>query len=298
MIRHAPFLYLLLLHFQATTSYAFAFAANNLGTCIVSNVGVLLRAKKEEGYKFGDISRGLAKRFTKQVEEVTGKEYEFGDLSRHLDKTAKSEVQKLTGKDSYEFGDLSRWADSSIKKRVCEMTGKKEYQVGDISKELIRRILEGEVKWDEVLMLLKALISLGASFSPVAGALPAKVLIDLLNYSIAAQVGEKVVESITKEIDRRMKQAVTGDPEYRLGDFTKAKILNFVGKDAKSDEYQFGDFTSAILKKIKEGEGTQTFLFGDETSSDELELKNDKILKELEAWDKAFKIEKEKPSKK
>ena len=65
------------------------------------------KAGDDRGYKFGDISRGLASRFTKRVEQVTGKEYEFGDLSRHLDGKAKERICELTGKDSYTFGDMS-----------------------------------------------------------------------------------------------------------------------------------------------------------------------------------------------
>mmetsp|Transcript_36514 Transcript_36514/g.79871 ORF Transcript_36514/g.79871 Transcript_36514/m.79871 type:complete len:317 (+) Transcript_36514:55-1005(+) len=252
---------------------------------------------KGGGYKFGDISRGLASRFTKRVEQVTGKEYEFGDLTRHLDKKAKGEVEKVTGKE-YEFGDLSRWADARVKQRVTEITGKDDYQVGDLSKELLRRLLAGEVKWDEVLMLLKLLLSLGASFSPIGGMLPAKVLVDLLNYSIAAQVGEKVTGAISTELDRRMKEAVTGNPDYQLGDLTKAQMLKFIGKD----EYSFGDLTKTVMQKLdaadKSGEKDRSnmLLFSDTThrgdeTTDRLELTNEQVLAELDSWDKAFKVE-------
>jgi hypothetical protein len=226
-----------------------------------------------------------------------------------VDQKAKEEVQKVTGRESYEFGDISRWADARVKQRVCELTGKESYDGGDLSKEIVKRVLAGEVKWEEVIMLLKVLLSLGASFSPVAGMLPAKVLIDLLNYSIAAQVGEKVTGAISTELDRRMKHAVTGDPEYQLGDFTKAKIMRFVGKD-ESGEYELGDLTKTVLKKMNDSSSTTSdekngtrgsnddLLFGGTNTKDAgdgglLELNNEQILAELAAWDKAFKVESE-----
>ena len=253
------------------------------------------------GYKFGDISRGLASRFTKRVELVTGKEYKFGDLSRHLDAKAKEKVCEVTGKDSYSFGDLSLWADANVKAKVCEMTGKDSYTAGDLSKEILRRVTSGEMKWEEVLMLMKMMLSIGASFSPVAGMLPAKVLIELLNYSIVAQAGEMVTSAISTELDRRMKKAFTGDPDYQLGDKSKRLLLNFIG----SDTYEFGSLTRTIIEKmnardvgnndestggIKSGTGKSGILFAD-SSNENLELSNEQVLMELEAWDKAFQVE-------
>lgn len=254
------------------------------------------------GYKFGDISRGLASRFTKRVEQVTGKEYKFGDLSRHLDAKAKEKVCEVTGKDEYSFGDLSRTADANVKAKVCEMTGKSSYTAGDLSKEILRRVTSGEMKWEEVLMLMKMMLSIGASFSPVAGMLPAKVLIELLNYSIVAQAGEMVTSAISTELDRRMKKAFTGDPDYQLGDKSKRLLLNFIG----SDTYEFGSLTRTIIEKMNArdigntDESTEAFksgtgksdgvLFAD-SSNENLELNNEQVLMELEAWDKAFQVE-------
>lgn len=254
------------------------------------------------GYKFGDISRGLASRFTKRVEQVTGKEYKFGDLSRHLDAKAKERVCEVTGKDSYSFGDLSLWADANVKAKVCEMTGKNSYTAGDLTEEILRRVTSGEMKWEEVLMLMKMMLSIGASFSPVAGMLPAKVLIELLNYSIIAQAGEMVTSAISTELDRRMKKAFTGDPDYQLGDKSKRQLLNFIG----SDTYEFGSLTKTIIEKmnardvgnndestegIKSGTGKSDGIIFADSSNENLELSNEQVLMELEAWDKAFQVE-------
>lgn len=258
-----------------------------------------VQAKKadDEGYRFGDISKGLVSRFAKRVEKVTGKQYEFGDLSKHLDAKAKEKVCEVTGKDSYTFGDLSLWADANVKAKVCEMTGKETYAAGDLSKEILRRVASGEMKWEEVLMLMKMMLSIGASFTPVAGMLPAKVLIELLNYSILAQAGEMVTRALSTELDRRMKKAFTGDPEYQLGDISKRQLLKFIG----SDTYEFGSLTRTIMEKMNtEGGGDKisggskagkggSVLFA-ESSNENLELSNAQVLNELSAWDKAFQV--------
>lgn len=245
------------------------------------------RDSKDEtsGYKFGDLSRNLAKKFTKSVEGVTGEPYKFGDITRHLDKKSKEKVGEVIGKE-YEIGDLSKWADASVKKKVCEMTGKSDYTPGDLSKEILKRALSGEYKLEDIAMLFKILLSIGASVSPVAGALPAKILIELLNVSIASQLGDKAVGALSSELDRRMKEAVTGNPEYQLGDFTKKQLMKFINKD----EYSFGDITKTITEKMKESKDAS--LFVDPTSKNDVivEVTDGKVIAELDKWDKALKI--------
>ena len=64
---------------------------------------------------------------------------------------------------------------------------------------------------------------------------------------------------LSREIDRRVKERVkefTGNPDYKFGDLTK-EILNrqkdrlkdFMGEKAM-ENYQFGDFTKALGRKV------------------------------------------------
>jgi hypothetical protein len=172
------------------------------------------------------------------VEKITGKPYEFGDLTRHVDKSVKEKVADLTGKDKYEFGDLSRFIDSQIKGEVNKFTGKDAYKVGDISKEMIRRVASGDFTLDDLFMLLKALVIFEASISQFAGFLPVKLLIDLLNFSLANDVAGKVSSALAIELDKRLKGALLGDQNYQLGDATKRTIANavkaYTGKGAYS----------------------------------------------------------------
>lgn len=180
---------------------------------------------KKKGYKFGDITKSL---IGGSVEKITGKPYEFGDLSRHIDKNVKDKVNDLTGKSDYEFGDLSRFVDSKIKGEVNKFTGKESYRVGDLSKEMIRRVASGDFTLDDLFMLLKALAIFEASISPVAGFLPVKLLIDLLNFSLANDVAGRVASSLAMELDKRLKGALLGNENYKPGDATKSTIANAV----------------------------------------------------------------------
>lgn len=237
------------------------------------------------GYKFGDLSRGLAKKFVSSVEKTTGKPYEFGDITRKLDEKAKAKVNELTGNEEYQFGDLSRAVDASIKQRVNDMTGKESYTPGDLSKEIIKRAISGEYKLEDIIFLVKIFIALGANFSPVAGALPAKVLIDLLDYNLAAQLGSKVAGILATELDRRMKEAVTGNPDYKLGAHTKGELMNWMGKGGENDSYQFGDITKALAKQYSENTNEQD---KKTLKAARIDLTNERVLAELKEWDKSL----------
>ena len=77
-------------------------------------------------------------------------------------------------------------------------------------------------------MLLKALAVFEASISPVAGFLPVKLLIELLNFSLANDVAGRVSSALALELDRRLKKSILGDENYVLGDATKKTIAGAV----------------------------------------------------------------------
>lgn len=182
---------------------------------------------KKKGYQFGDITKNL-------ISKVTNKDdYEFGDLSKAIDKTVKQKVATMSGKDkdSYQFGDLSKLIDSKVKEQVNDFTNQESYQFGDVTKEILKRVKTRNYTLDDMMILLKILLAFGAGLSPVANFLPAKLLIELLDYSILGDVTNKVTSAITQELDRRMKKAFTGDVDYQLGDMSKKAVLNYIGKE-------------------------------------------------------------------
>ncbi|CAB9531029.1 expressed unknown protein [Seminavis robusta] len=244
---------------------------------------LVLGAKKDDGkggYKFGDLTRALGRK-------VTGDQnYQFGDISKRLDKRAKDDVSKLTGKQGYKFGDLSRWADSQVKEKAANFTGKANYQVGDISKEVVRKVWAGEYDLENVVLMIRVLLQMGASFTPIARLLPVKVLLELLNVGLAQDVGSKVMGGVATSLDERFKEAVTGDSNYKLGDKSKEQLSSALAKFTGKDSYSFGDISQAVSSRVSEmeksdGKGATA---GNKASAEPLlELMNDEALKE---WDR------------
>lgn len=208
---------------------------------------LLSRSTRITAYRFGDISKFVGKNIAKGINKITGKsEYRFGDLSFWLDAKSKELVAGGLGKDSYEFGDLSRLIDSRVKDSVNALTGKEKYEFGDLTKEITQRVLKQDYTLDDLALLMKALLSFGVGLSPVASFLPITLLVRLLNYSIASDVSNKLTASLAFEVDRRVKKALTGDSDYKIGDLTKRAILRFTGKA----QYTAGDITRAILDNM------------------------------------------------
>ena len=122
---------------------------------------------------------------------------------------------------------LVRWVDGRVKDKVGEMAGAGKYEFGDLTKEIARRVSSRKYTLEDLALLLKALVSFGVGLSPVAGLLPVTLLVQLLNYSIAGDVGNRLVAALAQEIDRRLKAAIIGDADYKLGDVTKRSVGSF-----------------------------------------------------------------------
>jgi len=248
------------------------------------------KKKDAGGYKFGDFTKGLMKKVTKK------EDYKFGDLSRHLDSVAKQTVADFTKKEKYEFGDLSRYVDSKVKGSINDFTNSTKYEFGDVSKEIAGRVATHDYTLDDLIFLIKILLAFGAGLSPVANFLPAKLLIQLLDVSIAGDVTNKVVAAITTELDKRFKKAFTGDPNYQMGDLSKQAVLDYIGKD----EYEFGDVTKFVLDKTATGnDGSDNGNGGDSDGGPILKgsllgdnsADSDLIALELQEWDKNFLVQ-------
>eukprot|EP00628_Pelagophyceae_sp_CCMP2097_P024914 CAMPEP_0184230610 /NCGR_PEP_ID=MMETSP0976-20121227/22858_1 /TAXON_ID=483370 /ORGANISM="non described non described, Strain CCMP2097" /LENGTH=462 /DNA_ID=CAMNT_0026535599 /DNA_START=73 /DNA_END=1459 /DNA_ORIENTATION=- len=239
-----------------------------------------VRAAGQKDYKFGDL--------TKSAVRASGRsDYEFGDASKWLDGQAKAAVNNITQKESYEFGDVTRWADLQAKAKVTTLTGKEAYQFGDISKALVHIARTREYSLDDVFFLVKAGIVLGSSLAPVGALLPVKFLIDLLNMSLMGDMTDRVAAFAAGEVDKRCKEAVTGDANYKVGDLTMRAILKFTGKE----KYEFGDVARTVKKLGDEAEASKKGalpkprLLG-VPGAGESEL-DAGLAAELEAWDEA-----------
>lgn len=142
------------------------------------------------------------------------------------------------------------------------------------------------------MLALKIVAIVGVNFQPVAALLPMKVLVQMVEVSLAQDLSNKVVGVLTGEVDSRMKEMVTGDKDYQLGDMTKKALTG-------SKDYQFGDFTKGILQQMT----SEDYQFGDITTN--LLTKGDKDVspassgadqpqiddqanQTMEAWDKKY----------
>lgn len=254
-------------------------------------ISTLLGAeKKKGGYQFGDLTKSILGNTAKTI---TGKkDYKFGDISKTV-------VKEVTGKDNYQFGDISKALDKKAKAKVAEYTGKENYEVGDISSEVLKRVRTGDYKLGDVLFLMRILVTLGAPFSGLASALPGRVLVEILEVSLAQEVSSKVLEGVAQALDKRFKESVTGDANYEVGDLTKKAIMKFVGKDGDDDKYQFGDVSRSVAGKLKEaqsvGGGTTTTTTSKTKKADDATPQLDpKLVAELDAWDRSLKLSDEK----
>ena len=218
--------------------------------------------------------------FTRYGADVDGaRRYEFGDLSRWLDRSAKAKVNELTGESEYKFGDLSRWLDKSAKGKVAELSSKDQYEFGDLTKLIVSRASQLTMK--DATMLLKALLSFNVGLSSVGGLLPIKFLVEVLNYSLLVDVGERLAGMVAVEIDKRVKEALTGDAEYKLGDLTKRAVKSFTRKE----NYEFGDVSREVMRRFEEPGADAATAFGDSDGSTAIDVE---LAEELDRWDARF----------
>lgn len=170
-------------------------------------------------------------------------------------------------------------------------TNQPNYKVGDVSREVLRRLRSGEYSSEDIMLALKIVAIVGVNFQPVAALLPMKVLVQMVEVSLAQDLSNKVVGVLTGEVDSRMKEMVTGDKDYQLGDMTKKALTG-------SKDYQFGDFTKGILLQMT----SEDYQFGDITtnvlkkgdkdvslvSSGGQPQIEDEANQTMEAWDKKY----------
>jgi hypothetical protein len=150
-----------------------------------------------------------------------GDGYRFGDITRFLAKKATKDIKKVTGKERYEFGDLTRWADQAARQKLYNFTDKETYEFGDLSREVVRRIQAGEIETKDVFLALKILVTAGVSLTPIVSILPARWLIEIINLGLAQDVAGRLMEVVAQALDGRMKEAITGDANYQLDHVTK-----------------------------------------------------------------------------
>lgn len=125
---------------------------------------------------------------------------------------------------------MSKWADSQVKLKLTNFTAKGDYKVGDITKEIIRRVHTGDYELQDILFLCKVLMTFGVGLAPVASFLPAKLLLEMVQFSVLEETSGRLLNALSTTLDQRFKETLIGDASYKLGDKTKEAIQNIMQK--------------------------------------------------------------------
>ena len=84
---------------------------------------------------------------------------------------------------------------------------------------------------------------------------------------------------VAVEIDKRVKEALTGDAEYKLGDLTKRAVKSFTRKE----NYEFGDVSREVMRRFEEPGADAAFGADAESTAIDSDL-----AEELDRWDARF----------
>lgn len=243
------------------------------------------------GYKFGDITRSLTNKLNEKASRITGKDiYEFGDLSKWADKKAKERIMSIrsqSGDYKYEFGDLSRLADDMVKEQAAKYAGKQnaaDYRFGDVTKTLVKKVLTGEYDAQDVYLALRILVVAGCTLLPIAQLLPMNTLFEMFELGLLKDVGFRLLPIVAETIDARMKEALTGDANYQLGDLTKQRLREFLARFTGKETYEFGDVTKTIVERQKQAENGRIVVQGGDT----LFIDDPILYDELASWDHSY----------
>ena len=163
---------------------------------------------------------------------------------------------------------------SKARTLVLNFTGKQQYKFGDVTKEIIDRITSSEISVQDVILLLKILLALGATIGPIAELLPFTLLIEALNISLEQKVGGEILKVLSKTLDNRIVAAMFSDSDKSLiGDVMKRTVIGGVLSYTGKSTYESGDIQRAVEQRHEE--------------DDDVKLEVD-INSEFENWDEMF----------
>ena len=244
------------------------------------------------GYKFGDFARSLTSKINEKASQITGKEtYEFGDLSRWADKKSKERIMDIksqTGEYKYEFGDLSRLADTIVKEQAAKYAGKEnatDYRFGDVTKTLVKNVLTGKYDPQDVYLALRILVVAGCTLLPIAQLLPLNTLFEMFELGLLRDVGFRLLPIVAETIDARMKEALTGDANYQLGDLTKQRLRQYLARFTGKETYEFGDVTRSVMERQTQNENNEIVVV---SGCDTLVIDDPVLYDELVSWDQSY----------
>jgi len=219
---------------------------SGIDTIVKEEVGLLLRrADTDRGAAAKDASVVLVEDGASASSSTTPSSASASDdagaLVERIKARAIADTRTLTGKDQYEVGDISRAVASSLRR------------------ELSARLSSGEWDLEDLSLLLRTVLLLGAKVSPAARLLPVQALIQAYSAQLASELGERTVAEVVNRLQSKLYEGAssavgsyTGKEKYELGDITKKAVADLTGKDV--GQYQFGDITRTIAGKFFGGD--------------------------------------------
>ena len=119
--------------------------------------------------------------------------------------------------------------------------------------EVQRRLSLGEWNTQDLSLLLRVVLTLGANLTPAASLLPVRMLIGVYSVALQAELGDRLYAELQLMVAERLSQGVadtvrgwTGKEDYQFGDLTRAAISKATGKE----EYEFGDLSKAAMRSL------------------------------------------------
>lgn len=234
---------------------------------------------------------GSAKSSINKVTEKGRNDLKVNSLrAKELAQSGARITLSLAEKGGSNVGEVASWIDSqaksgtqmvgsTAKSLVLNFTGKESYNFGDVTKELIHRIASQKVNIQDTILVIKILIAVGASFAPLAKALPFTVLLNALNVSIEQKVGSEILKALALALDERLVAAFTSDDKSRIGDAVKQSLLTGILAFTGKSRYESGDIQRVIQAELdNETED-------DDNTRKQLELR---LGLEFEEWDQQF----------
>merc|ERR1712151_20279 len=180
------------------------------------------------------------------------------------------------------------------KSMILQFTNKTKYEFGDITKEILHRLLQQENTIQDTIILLKLLITVSATITPLAKVLPIAILLDALNFSLERQVGGKLLEVLASSLDSKFTAALfTNDDTMQLGDLAKRSVIKAISSFTGKDGYSTGDISQAVKEQIDDIHNNDNeSIHPDSLSSNPVNAKKLELNfignTEFEQWDHAF----------
>mmetsp|Transcript_2917 Transcript_2917/g.4260 ORF Transcript_2917/g.4260 Transcript_2917/m.4260 type:complete len:231 (-) Transcript_2917:1835-2527(-) len=151
---------------------------------------------------------------------------------------------------------------------------------------MLRKITSAEYDINDILLLLKIMVAVGASIGPLAKVLPVTVLLEMLNVSMERQIGGKLVDTLASSLDGRFNAAFfSNDDKFQLGDAVRRSALSAISDFTGKDSYRSGDIERAVSESKNQEDTTDGAVIAPITKVKTLNLQVDA---EFDEWDKKF----------